>query len=106
MMYGSGGQLFACARLSVDQDAPVGRGGDGDLLPKRADGDALADHRVVIIHLFAKPEVVCFKLAPLQSVANRNDGAVYLQRLLDKVERAKPRRSNRSFDVPMPADHY
>ena len=86
-MNGSRNQFLACARFAINQDAPVGRRGNGYLLAKRAHGDAFAYHHA-IVELLAQPLVIGFKLSLPQRIANGQYSALNLQRLLDEVERA------------------
>src|SRR5258706_5914527 len=106
MMDRSRGQLLARAGFAVDQDPPVGRRSHGNLLAKRANRHAFADHLIVVFKLLAEPYIVRFELALAERVANGKHGAIYLKRLLDEVERTQPRCSHGRFDAAVTADHY
>src|SRR5262245_28403678 len=99
------GQLLAGARLPINQDSTVGWRGNTDLLSKRPDRNALADHRVVVIELLAESQIVRFELSLTERVAHGDYGAINLKRLFDKVERPKPRRPHSRFDAAVPTDH-
>jgi hypothetical protein len=98
-------QLLAGPVLAGDQHARVGRCDLLDAVEQRADGEAAADDLVAALDLAAQPRVLLDEAALLQRVADREQQAIGVERLLQEVVGAAARRLDRRLDGAVAADH-
>ena len=100
-----GDEFFAGAAFAIDQDAAVGRCGDGDLLAHGLHGNAIADDLITVAQ-FAAEQLIFFLEAPLlDGVADQNDNFFKGKWLFEKVECAKFRGPHGGFDGAVTGDH-
>ena len=105
-----GDELLPRPRLARDEHAGLGRGHALDGVLDAADGGALAqDRRQLRIGPLGDgllhPAVLRLELAAVHRVADGEEEAVEVGRLLDKVEGAELRRLHRRLDRAVAGDH-
>ena len=99
-------QLLAGAVLAEDEHAAVRRRGHRDLIAQARHRQALADHRVLRVHLGAQRQVLGLQPALAERVADDEHGLVERQRLLDEVERAHLDGAHRGLDAAVAGDDH
>ena len=99
-------QFLARARLAREQHADVRPRHLRGLLDGLPERRALADHLRRVADQLAEALVLALQVGALERVLRDEQHAVARERLLEKVERAAPRRVHRIADGAVPGDHH
>src|SRR5262249_25947287 len=100
-----GKQFFACAGLSVKKHTRIGARHQRRLFDGVLEYGAGSDHFRTFADDFANPLVLSFEVRLLDRVLDYNQNLVACQRLLEKVEGARPQRLNGIGDGTVAGDH-
>src|SRR5580704_920773 len=98
-------ELLAGAAFAVDEDAPVRRRGDGNLLTQSFHRHAVADYLVPAAQLTPQQLVLFFQAPLLNGIADKNNDFLEGQRFLDEIESPKLCRANSRLDGAMTRNH-
>src|SRR6185437_15538984 len=101
---GAGDQLLASARFAVDENAPVRRSHEANLLAKRLDRDAFAGEHGIDTELTLKFQVLCAQAPRLHRVFEHDERAVERERLFEKVVSAELGGFDGGFNGAVAAD--
>ena len=105
-MDGAGHQLLAGAVLAGDEDARVGGRHALHPLQQLPDGEALPHDLVAPLHLAAQADVLGEEAALVEGVAQHQEDAVGVERLLQEVVGAAARGLHGGLDGAVAADHH
>ena len=102
---GARDQLLARAALAVDEDAPVGRRRDGDLLAQLLDEAALADDLLAALELLAQVAVLPLEPPVVERARGGEERLLERQGLFDEVVGAELGGLDGGLDGAVSGDH-
>ena len=97
--------LFARSRLSIDQNAPVRRSHQRDLLAQRFHGNAVADDDALGLELLFQVDVLALQSLRLNCILDDDQRPFNAERLLEEVIGAEFRGAHRGLDRAVAGDH-
>src|SRR5439155_1630422 len=103
---GAGDQLFAGAVFAGDEHARRGGRHLLDALDHALHGPARAHHLVLGVHLGLEPHVLAGEVYVLEGVAQREQDAVRVERLLEEIVGAELGRFDGGLDGAVARDHH
>src|SRR5271170_964520 len=99
-------QFLARPALTVDQNAPIGRRRQSNLLPQRLHRNAAAQYLMLLLELRPQSPVLSLQPQIFQRIANHQNHFFQRQRFFDKIKRPQLRSPHRRLNIRVPRNHH